>query len=324
MKRRTFIQKSSWLGASTIFPSLLLQACSSSEPGNETTESPEVFIEYPVLEVREGEIQMLRRNVSLFKNRGGTIGVLETDEGFVVIDAQFPEYVQPLIDAIGSVEGKPIIALCNTHHHGDHTAGNISFQGLTDRVIAQNLCPVVQQTRAEEQGTLDQQLYATELFESQHSINLGSETIQCHHFGPGHTSNDAIYHFTEANVVHLGDLVFNNVIPVIRANDGANAMGWIERLDTITGMFDNETIFIYGHGDVSVHGNLIDLITMRTFMADASEWVSGQKAAGITLEELKEKHDSFPGHESRLSFWDEHFNDALTGFYDYPLEQIRG
>ena len=87
----------------------------------------------------KGEISKIRGNVSSFTNRGGTVGLLETKDSFVVIDAQFPDFIQPLIDSISQVKGKPIEFLCNTHHHGDHTAGNFAFKDLTQKIVAQRM-----------------------------------------------------------------------------------------------------------------------------------------------------------------------------------------
>jgi cyclase len=79
---------------------------------------------------------MLRKNVGIFTERGGTIGFLLTKEGAVVIDSQFPDTSPHLIDEINKQSTSPIKYLLNTHHHGDHTSGNIAFKGITDQVVS--------------------------------------------------------------------------------------------------------------------------------------------------------------------------------------------
>ena len=69
---------------------------------------------------------------------------MEIKDSFVVIDSQFPDYIQPLIDSVSQVKGKPIEFLCNTHHHGDHTAGNFAFKNLTQKIVAQKNVPELQ------------------------------------------------------------------------------------------------------------------------------------------------------------------------------------
>ena len=50
---------------------------------------------FEVLKSSNGDISKIRGNVSSFTNRGGTVGLLETKDSFVVIDAQFPDFIQP-------------------------------------------------------------------------------------------------------------------------------------------------------------------------------------------------------------------------------------
>ena len=174
---------------------------------------------FEVLKSSNGDISKIRGNVSSFTNRGGTVGLLETKDSFVVIDAQFPDFIQPLIDSISQVKGKPIEFLCNTHHHGDHTAGNFAFKDLTQKIVAQKNVPELQKNAAELAKNVDKQVYANILFEDQYLIKSGGERVTAYHFGAGHTFGDAMYHFEKDNVVHMGDLMFINLIPVYRVKD---------------------------------------------------------------------------------------------------------
>src|SRR5437868_12358477 len=81
-------------------------------------------------------IKMLLNNVGIFTERGGTIGFLLSKDGIVVIDAQFPDTAPHLIAELQKRDAHPIKYLLNTHHHGDHTSGNIAFKGIVDNVIA--------------------------------------------------------------------------------------------------------------------------------------------------------------------------------------------
>src|SRR5690606_30138817 len=42
-----------------------------------------------------GDLKKVEGTVSRFTNRGGTVGLLKTKDGFVVIDSQFPDAIQP-------------------------------------------------------------------------------------------------------------------------------------------------------------------------------------------------------------------------------------
>ena len=47
--------------------------------------------------------------------------------------------------------------------------------------------------------------YATATFTDTWPEKFGDETIEARYFGPGHTGGDAVIHFQQANVMHMGD-----------------------------------------------------------------------------------------------------------------------
>ena len=55
--------------------------------------------------------------------------------------------------------------------------------------------------------------------------------LNTHHHGAGHTSGDDVYHFEQANVVHMGDLLFNRAHPNIDRAAGASTASWITALE---------------------------------------------------------------------------------------------
>jgi cyclase len=73
-------------------------------------------------------IKMLTDDIGVFTERGGTILFYLSKEGFVVVDTQFPDQSKHLIDELKKRSEKPFKLLINTHHHGDHSSGNISFK----------------------------------------------------------------------------------------------------------------------------------------------------------------------------------------------------
>lgn len=77
----------------------------------------------------------LRNNVGIFTEQGGTIGWLNSSSGFAVIDSQFPTSAPHVIEDLKKLGDKPFKYLINTHHHGDHTAGNIAFRGIAEKLL---------------------------------------------------------------------------------------------------------------------------------------------------------------------------------------------
>src|SRR5688572_27897913 len=82
------------------------------------------------------KITMLRDDLGIFEEKGGTIGFFLSKDGIVVVDSQFPEQSKHLIDELKKRSDKAFRLLINTHHHGDHSAGNISFKGMVEHVLA--------------------------------------------------------------------------------------------------------------------------------------------------------------------------------------------
>jgi glyoxylase-like metal-dependent hydrolase (beta-lactamase superfamily II) len=242
------------------------------------------------------KMKMLRNNVGIFTEKGGTIGYLLTDKGIVVVDAEFPEQSQHLIDALKKQSDKSFEMLINTHHHGDHTSGNISFKGIVKDVAAHTNSLANQQKVAIAQKTEDKQLYPNITYDDSWKYSIDKETIQTHYFGPAHTNGDSIIHFQNANIAHVGDLMFNRRWAFIDRSAGASVKNWVTVLDKALGTFDNDTIFIFGHAfdPEKVTGNKDDLRAMQNYLAKMLDFVEKEIKAGKSKDDiLKEK--AIPG-----------------------------
>lgn len=249
-----------------------------------------------------GDLKKVRGNVSRFTNRGGTVGLLETEEGFVVIDSQFPDAVKPILDGI-SAKGKPVLYLCNSHHHGDHTSGNIAFKDPETKIVAHNRVPELQRLAAEKSNKLSEQRYPTFLFEKEYRIKAGNERITAYHFGNGHTFGDAMYHFENDNVVHMGDLMFINLIPVYRPADGSDSRNWIRVLQMAQSKFDNDTVFIFGHANTPelTVGRKADLAEMAGFLEASTEYVQKAINENRSTEDLLKQSPHIPSFANRIT-----------------------
>lgn len=189
--------------------------------------------------------EALRGNVGIFNGRGGTIGWLSTKDAVVVIDSQFPDTAQICLDGLKQKAGRAVDVLINTHHHGDHTGGNGVFKDAK-KIVAHRNVPDLQR-KAAAAGQADQQVVANTVFGKDWSETFGGERITAKHYGPGHTGGDAVIHFQKANVVHMGDLLFNERHPFIDRPAGASIQNWIVTLDTIAREYPADAIYIAGH-----------------------------------------------------------------------------
>ncbi|RTL60154.1 MAG: MBL fold metallo-hydrolase [Sphingobacteriales bacterium] len=242
------------------------------------------------------KIKMLTDKLGIFSEKGGTIAFLLEKEGIVVVDAQFPDTAPHLIDELKKKSDQPFQLLINTHHHGDHTSGNIAFKGLVKNVLAHSNSKANQERVAKEKKTEDQQLYPDQTFGSIWCQKAGKEQICLHYFGAGHTDGDAIIHFKHADVVHMGDLCFNRRHPFIDKSAGANIKNWIELLDKTANKFSKKTTYIFGHsGDgYEVTGTRDDLKAFGDYLGNVLKFVDGEIKAGKTKDEIL-KAKTFPG-----------------------------
>lgn len=234
------------------------------------------------------KIKSLRSDVSVFTERGGTIAFLLSKKGTVVVDAQFPDQSRHLIDEVKKQTEKPFKLLINTHHHGDHTAGNISFKGIVDHVLAHENSLKNQKNSAITQKTEDKQLYPDQTFGTTRCEKVGKEKICLYYYGPGHTDGDAIIHFEHANIVHMGDLVFNRRHPFVDRGAGASMKNWITVLDKTTNQFDNGTMFVFGHAGegYQVTGTKDDLRAFGEYLGKVLNFVDGEIKAGKTKDDV--------------------------------------
>jgi glyoxylase-like metal-dependent hydrolase (beta-lactamase superfamily II) len=268
MNRRSFIQTSSLSLAALALSKNNLYA-------NIQAENP-----YKMRELRSG--------VGVFTEKGGTIAYLKTKKGFAIVDSQFPEQSKHLIDELKKLSEKPIQLLINTHHHGDHSSGNISFKGLVEHVVAHENSLKNQQMAAQKQKTEDKQLYPDVTFTDMWKQKMGKESIKAHYFGAGHTNGDSFIHFEHANIVHTGDLVFNRRYPFVDRAAEASIKSWISVLDKALSTFDDETLFIFGHAfdPEKITGTKEDIKIFQDYLAKLLLYTEKEIKAGKTKEEF--------------------------------------
>jgi cyclase len=275
MLRRSFIQNSALaFGALTLAQQKLLTA----------------FFDDP------WKITMLTDDIGIFTEKGGTIAFLLAKKEIVVVDSQFPEQSQHLIDELKKKTENPFKLLINTHHHGDHTAGNISFKDIVEHVLAHANSKTNQETSAKENKSEDKQLYPDKTYIDTWCEKFGKEKICLYYYGAAHTNGDSFIHFEDSNIVHCGDLVFNRRHPYVDRKAGANIKSWIEVLDKGIKKFDKKTAFIYGHSGTGyeVTGKADDLKKFGDYLGSVLKFVDDEIKAGKTKEEIL-KATTIPG-----------------------------
>ena len=268
MNRRNFIQNSSLAFGGLMMPS-------NSLVSNFLFDDP-------------FKIKLVRDNVSVFTEKGGTIGFLQTKNHFAVVDSQFQDQATHLITELKKLSENSIKFLINTHHHGDHTSGNIAFKGLVEHVVAHENSLLNQTNSAKTNKTEDKQLYPDVTFSDKWKTKIDTETIRAHYFGAGHTNGDSLIHFEHSNVLHMGDLMFNRRYPYIDKSAGANISNWISVLDKTISTFDNDTIFVFGHAfePEKITGNKEDIKVFKDYLEKLLTQISSEIKSGKSKEEI--------------------------------------
>ncbi|PPK86065.1 glyoxylase-like metal-dependent hydrolase (beta-lactamase superfamily II) [Neolewinella xylanilytica] len=244
-------------------------------------------------------VTMIRDNVGFYTERGGTIGFYHPQNGVggVVIDSQFPDAAT---NFLGQVFGNdaPLDLLINTHHHGDHTGGNGVIAPLARDYVSHERAHANLATSEAKRTEGEAVPLPKTTFAKEWSVELpgATETVTARHFGPAHTGGDAVIHFENANVAHLGDLLFNRRFPYVDPEAGGNLTNWIDVLGKIRKTYDRDTVFIFGHAAESypVTGDVDDVASFRDYLRNLRSYVKKEKRKGTTLEQLKAKTTTIP------------------------------
>jgi glyoxylase-like metal-dependent hydrolase (beta-lactamase superfamily II) len=268
-------------------PSLWSQVSPSAPANPEPSLPPKVI---------PTEFVNLRRNVGLFSGKGGTIGWLSSPAGLLAVDTQFPEAAELFLAGLPGRDKRRLSATLNTHHHADHTSGNPVFKPVSEMIVAQRKVPFYQLRWAERNHALGKQVFADTLFEKDWKTEIGDEVVSARFLGAAHTGADSIVLFEKANVVHMGDLVFNRLYPVIDRVGGGSVVNWVKVLETAIKDYPADAIYIFGHGNpkFGVSGTRNDLALMRDYLTALLAYVEKRIAEGVKREDLV-KLDNLPG-----------------------------
>lgn len=260
----------------------------------------------------------IRRNVGTFTMRGGTIGWLVNPDGVVVVDSQFPAEAKTLIDGLNTrSNNRPVDFLINTHHHRDHTDGNVSFRGVAKAIVAQENAAKLMHAPPGMEAPPDAE-YPNVTFTEKWSADIGDEKVRAKYYGNAHTSGDIAVTFEHANVVHMGDLMFQQRHPIVDRAAGASIRSWIKILQRVPGEHSKDTIYIFGHANTGlpVTGDRADLARLHDYFAALLAFVQDQMKAGHSRAEVLAMRDPLKGFESFGRFGQPGARDALTCAYD--------
>lgn len=228
---------------------------------------------------------------------GGNLGLLVGEDGVVLIDDGVPNLTANTMAAIEKLTDDPVNFLINTHAHGDHTGGNAGFRGRGATIVAHDKLRRALLADAE----FPRQGLPELTFDESVTLHLNGHTAHVFHIPGAHTDGDAAIHFTEANVIHTGDVMFNRLFPFIDLDGGGDLDGFIAGQQMILSRADDSSKIIPGHGPLAGKADLKAAVDM---LIDARARVKKLVDAGKSKEQVLA--------ENPLSIYDSWSWDFIT------------
>ena len=142
--------------------------------------------------------------------------------------------------------------MINTHHHADHSGGNLKMQEMNVQVVSSR------NARENMAGSPQDGLFIgtqpglpNVTFENHIQIHLGGKRVELYHFGRAHTNGDVVVYLPAARTLITGDIfVFDDrTTQLIDYAGGGSAKEWTTTLDHAL-QLDFE-IVVPGHGKVT-------------------------------------------------------------------------
>jgi cyclase len=248
--------------------------------------------------------QTLGEGLTMFSGPGGTVVVLTGPDGKFMVDTFIAPAWPRLEQALDGLGSEPVKCVINTHWHIDHTDNNAHLRWAGAAIVAHENT----KTRMSEPHDLPFVYRASngalfglhidpkpadalpeQTFADSYELQANGETLALQYVAPAHTDTDIYVHFERANVIQVGDLLFNSMYPYIDSSTGGKINGMIAGADKILSLADNETKIVAGHGPIlSGHGplaNKADLSKFRDMLVTSRDRLEKLKSAGKSAKE---------------------------------------
>jgi len=231
----------------------------------------------------------LAPGVHVLEGAGGNVGVSAGEDGLILIDDQYAPLTDKILFAVRQFSDQPIRFVINTHFHGDHTGGNEHLGGQGAWIVAHD--NVRTRMSAEQFSRLFNRKtppgpeggWPVVTFSDNMNFHLNGHEIHVFHVENAHTDGDAIVHFRNRNVIHMGDCFWNGNYPLIDVGSGGSIRGLIRAADAVLLLADGATRIVPGHGAV---GGREELRAYRDMLVEVESRIQPLVTAGQTVDEI--------------------------------------
>ena len=190
------------------------------------------------------------------------ITFVDTAKGIVVVDSGASVQIGEMaIRQIRKTLKKPVIAVINTHYHGDHWLGNQAYVEAYGTALPLYAHPGTIQAVQGVQGNMWRSLMEqwtnqatlgtkitppTQPLEHGAELKFGDVTLRLHHFGTVHTPSDLCVEVLEDRVMLVGDVAMDHRIANM---DDGSYLGTLKAYEALEKTASK--IWLPGHGEPS-------------------------------------------------------------------------
>lgn len=234
-------------------------------------------------------VSQLTEKLHYFAGHGGNILISAGVDGVFMVDDQYATQSGPIQDALEKLSLPAPKFLINTHWHHDHSGSNEHFENAGALIFAHEN---VRKRLSEEQfiAFFKSKVPAAHpaalpvvTFSDRMNLHINGDDIIVLHAPNAHTDGDAMIYFERDNVLHTGDVFFENMYPFIDTSSGGTVGGVIEAIEAVLPMLDEETRIVPGHGPIT---DKKGMVAYQKMLQSIQKNIAGQIIAGHSEEQV--------------------------------------
>lgn len=234
------------------------------------------------------------------ENQGmmSNITFVVSEKGVVMLDPGGSVQIGEMaLRMIRTVTDKPVVAIFNSHYHGDHWLGNHAFEDAYGKELPIYAHPLSKREIEGVQGSMwhsmmerwtNQATAGTRIVAPNRTVEHGAEldfgdvTLRVHHYGPAHTPGDIAIQVVEDELTHVGDVAMDRRIANMDDGTYVGTFRFYDELEKNA----SSRIWVPGHGHPSdqvlawnrelfegIYGNCLKAVEDGGTMEEAREMV---------------------------------------------------